>query len=96
MRCAARDRTRSCRSWTTQQWLADDPHLWASTLFDEVTELGNQGAYSSFTEALRRYRVRPHCDPCHASKGQDRAVIAHPPGEEIQLDWVELPDPPTE
>ncbi|MFF9727466.1 hypothetical protein [Streptomyces gardneri] len=24
------------------------------------------------------------------------AIIAHPPGEEIQFDWVELPDPPAE
>ncbi|MFD6190356.1 hypothetical protein [Streptomyces sp. NPDC060275] len=23
-------------------------------------------------------------------------MIAHPPGEEIQLDWIELPDPPVE
>ncbi|MFE6848269.1 hypothetical protein [Streptomyces sp. NPDC057686] len=45
-----------------RQCLADDPHLWASTLFDEVTELGYEGAYSTFTRALRRYQVRPHCD----------------------------------
>jgi hypothetical protein len=68
--------------------------LWASALFDEVVELGYRGAYSTFTEAIRRYQVRPHCEPCQASKGRDRAVIAHPPGEEIQFDWVELPDPP--
>ncbi|MFC4506636.1 MULTISPECIES: hypothetical protein [Streptomyces] len=37
-----------------RQRLADDPHLWASTLFDEVTALGYQGAYSTFTRALRR------------------------------------------
>ena len=80
----------------SRQRLCDDPHLWASTLFDEVVQLGYRGAYSSFTEALRRYRVRPHCDPCHASKGRDRAVIYHPPGEEIQFDWVELPDPPAD
>jgi transposase len=77
-----------------QQRLADDPHLWASTLFDEVTALGYQGAYSTFTRALRRYQVRPHCEPCHASSGRDVAVIAHPPGEEIQFDWLELPDAP--
>ncbi|MGX4695264.1 terminase gpP N-terminus-related DNA-binding protein [Streptomyces sp. JNUCC 63] len=35
--------------------LADDPHLWATTLFDEVRELGYEGAYSTFTRALRRY-----------------------------------------
>ena len=77
-----------------RQRLADDPHLWASTLFDEVVGLGYEGAYSTFTRALRRYRVRPHCEPCHASTGRDVAVIAHPPGEEIQFDWLELPDPP--
>ncbi|MCC9312539.1 IS21 family transposase, partial [Kitasatospora sp. RB6PN24] len=77
-----------------RQRLADDPHLWASTLFDEITELGYQGAYSTFTRALRRYEVRPHCEPCKAATGRDVAVIAHPPGEEIQFDWLELPDPP--
>jgi transposase len=77
-----------------RQRLADDPHLWASTLFDEIVQLGYAGAYSTFTRALRRYEVRPHCDPCHASQGRDRAVIEHPPGEEIQFDWIELPDPP--
>ncbi|MFF7890160.1 hypothetical protein ACH40F_58050 [Streptomyces sp. NPDC020794] len=77
-----------------RQRLADDPHLWASTLFDEIVGLGYQGAYSTFTGALRRYQVRPHCEPCRASQGRDRAVIEHPPGEEIQFDWVELPDPP--
>ncbi|MGW8395845.1 terminase gpP N-terminus-related DNA-binding protein [Streptomyces lydicus] len=39
-----------------RQRLADDPHLWASTLFG------------------------------HASTGRNVAVIAHPPGEEIQFD----------
>ncbi|MFF4401986.1 IS21 family transposase [Streptomyces sp. NPDC001480] len=76
--------------------LADDPHLWATTLFDEVRELGYEGAYSTFTRALRRYEVRPHCEPCHGAKGRDTAVIAHPPGEEIQFDWLELPTPPGE
>ncbi|MEU1183827.1 IS21 family transposase [Streptomyces sp. NPDC005820] len=77
-----------------RQRLADDPHLWASTLFDEVKGLGYEGGYSTFTRALRRYQVRPHCEPCHAATGRNVAVIAHPPGEEIQFDWLELPDPP--
>ncbi|MFF2431686.1 Mu transposase domain-containing protein [Streptomyces mirabilis] len=78
------------------QRLADDPHLWGTVLFDEVVELGYRGAYSTFTRALRRHGVRPHCEPCHAATGRDVAVIAHPPGEEIQFDWLELPDPPAE
>ncbi|WP_326607851.1 hypothetical protein [Streptomyces sp. NBC_01800] len=78
----------------SRQRLADDPHLWASTLFDEVKALGYAGGYSTFTRALRRYQVRPHCEPCHAASGRNVAVIAHPPGEEIQFDWLELPDAP--
>ncbi|MDQ0383267.1 hypothetical protein J2S54_000087 [Streptomyces sp. DSM 42143] len=63
-----------------RQSLADDPHLWASSLIDEAVGLGYEGAYSTFTRALRRYRVRPHCESCHASTGRNVAVIAYPPG----------------
>ena len=76
--------------------LADDPHLWASTLLDELTDLGYRGGYSTFTRALRRHQLRPHCEPCQVSRGRDVAIIAHPPGEETQFDWVELPNPPAE
>ncbi|MCX4751026.1 IS21 family transposase [Kitasatospora sp. NBC_01287] len=77
-----------------RQRLTDDPHLWAATLFDEIIGLGYQGGYSTFTRALRKHRVRPHCEPCDRTTGRDRAIIEHPAGEEIQFDWVELPDPP--
>ncbi|WP_435822138.1 terminase gpP N-terminus-related DNA-binding protein [Actinacidiphila alni] len=79
-----------------RQRLSDDPHLWAAVLFDEAVELGYRGGYSTFTRALRKYRARPHCEPCHRSTGRDAAIITHPPGEEVQFDWVELPDPPPE
>ncbi len=74
--------------------LTDDPHLWATTLYDEVAELGYPGAYPSFTRALRVRKLRPHCEPCQASVGRDHAIIDHPAGEETQFDWLELPDPP--
>ncbi|MEU6701252.1 helix-turn-helix domain-containing protein [Pseudonocardia sp. NPDC046786] len=74
--------------------LGDDPHLWVVTLLDELAELGYEGGYSTFTRALRRYGLRPHCEPCQATRGRDVAIIAHPPGEETQWDWLELPDPP--
>ncbi|MGH3599927.1 MAG: IS21 family transposase, partial [Pseudonocardiaceae bacterium] len=76
------------------QRLTDDPHVWATTLFDEVVGLGFGRSYPSFTRDLRRHRIRPHCEPCSASKGRDHTIIAHPAGEEIQWDWLELPDPP--
>lgn len=74
--------------------LTEDPHLWAMTLFDEVTALGYDRAYSTFTRQLRARNLRPACEPCAPTKGRPVAVIEHPPGEEIQFDWVELPDPP--
>jgi transposase len=77
-----------------RQRLADDPHVWASALFDEAVRLGFDRSYPTFTKGLRAHALRPHCEPCSASKGREHAVIEHPPGREIQWDWVELPDPP--
>jgi transposase len=74
--------------------LAEDPHLWASTLFDELVEMGFTGSYPSLTAAIRTHGLRPHCEPCQSVKGRDVAVIDHPPGVETQWDWIELPDPP--
>nr|WP_313885966.1 helix-turn-helix domain-containing protein [Fodinicola feengrottensis] len=78
-----------------RQRLVDDPHLWASTLFDEVVALGFTGSYPSLTAAIRDLGLRPHCEACDRSKGRDTAVIAHPAGAETQWDWLELPDPPS-
>ena len=74
--------------------LAEDPHLWATTLFDEVTDLGYDRSYPTFTRQLRARGLRPHCEPCHPATGRPVAVIEHPPGDETQWDWVELPGPP--
>ncbi len=40
--------------------------------------------------------MRPHCEACASSKGRDHAIIEHPPGQEVQWDWLELPDPPAQ
>ncbi|MDN5805381.1 MAG: hypothetical protein L0H26_12475, partial [Microlunatus sp.] len=74
--------------------LTEDPHLWAVTLFDEVAGLGYDRSYPTFTRQLRARGLRPHCEPCSATKGRANAPIEHPPGEETQWDWLELPDPP--
>jgi transposase len=78
------------------QRLADDPHLWAMTLFDELGDLGYPGSYPTMTRQLRLRALRPACESCRPAKGRPIAVIDHPPGEETQWDWVELPDPPAE
>jgi len=74
--------------------LAEDPHLWASTLFDELGPLGFTGSYPTLTRQLRDRALRPACEPCSPAKGRPVAVIEHPPGAETQWDWLELPDPP--
>ena len=67
----------------------DDPHLWASALFDEVTPLGYSGSYVSFARQLRLAGLRPHCEACSGVKGRETTEIEHPSGEEIQWDWAE-------
>lgn len=76
------------------QRLTDDPHLWGTTLFDELGELGYSGSYPRMTYQVRVQALRPVCESCRAAKGRPVAVIEHPPGDETQWDWVELPDPP--
>ena len=71
------------------QRLLDDPHVWASALFDEVVALGYSLSYPSFARQIRLARLRPHCEACAGVKGRDTVEIPHPPGEEIQWDWFE-------
>ncbi len=99
------DRTPGVRAGSGSDWfapfagycaarLAEDPHLWASTLLEELVELGYDRSYPTLTRQLRRRGLRPACEPCRPAKGRPVAVIEHPPGDETQWDWVELPDPP--
>jgi transposase len=67
----------------------DDPHVWASTLFDEVTELGYACAYPSFARQVRLGALRPHCEACSGVTGRDTIEIEHPAGDEVQWDWFE-------
>ena len=72
------------------QRLADDHGVWATTLFDEVQELGYDRSYPTFTRRLRQRQLRPHCEACSGVKGRATVIIDHPAGEEIQWDWDEL------
>lgn len=74
--------------------LTEDPHLWATTLFDELVGLGFEQSYQTLTRQVRARGLRPACEACRPAKGRPVAVIEHPPGEETQWDWLELPDPP--
>jgi transposase len=77
-----------------RQRLVDDQHVWGTTLFDEVVALGYDRSYQTFTRKLRERDLRPHCEPCSASHGRAHVDIEHPPGAEIQWDWLELDETP--
>lgn len=71
--------------------LVDDPHVWATALYDEVGALGYPSSYISFAREIRRRRLRPPCQACAGLRGQPPTIeIAHPPAEEIQWDWLEF------
>ena len=72
-----------------RQRFGDDPHVWASALYDEVVSLGYPLSYPSFARQVRLATLRPHCEACAGVKGRDTVEIVHPPGEEIQWDWFE-------
>ena len=77
-----------------RQRLADDPHVWASALFDEIAALGYSQSYPTLVRKIRHRGLRPSCGACSGTKGRPSAIIDHPPGEECQWDWVELGDTP--
>jgi len=61
----------------------DDPHLWATALFDEVVGLGYGCSYPSFARQVRLAGLRPHCEACAGVKGRETVEIDHPAGDEI-------------
>ena len=77
-----------------RQRLADDPHVWATVLFDEVGGLGYEQSYPTFVRKVRNRWLRPSCGACAGTRGQATVVIDHPPADECQWDWLELRDTP--
>jgi hypothetical protein len=63
-----------------------------STLLDELVGLGFGGLYTSLTGAIGGDGPRPRCEPCQSKRAATFVVITHPPADETQWDWVELPD----
>jgi len=72
---------------------ADNRHIWASALYDEVVPLGYRESYVSFARQLRLAELRPHCEACAGVRGREYIEIEHPPGKEIQWDWFERKAP---
>jgi transposase len=73
----------------------DDPHLPATVLFREFVAAGFGRSYPTLVRELRRLELRPVCVVCEHRRGEQVTVeLEHPPGEEIQWDWLEFPETP--
>jgi transposase len=93
-----RERAASClepwRGYIAARFV-DDPHLPAVTLLDELAAAGFARSYPTLVRELRRTELRPVCLVCQQRRGNAPTTeIDHPPGEEIQWDWLELPATP--
>lgn len=94
----SRERAASClepfRGYIAARFV-DDPHLPAVTLLEELTAAGFDRSYPTLVRELRRTELRPVCLVCQQRRGNAPTTeIDHPPGEEIQWDWLELTDTP--
>jgi transposase len=72
----------------------DDPHIRASVLFGELVQLGFDRSYPTLVREIRELGLRPVCDCCKAGGVNVTVGLDHEPGEELQLDWLELPETP--
>lgn len=73
----------------------DDPHVDATVLHRELLDAGFDRSYPTLVRELRRLELRPVCLVCQQRRGRAPTVeIEHPPGEEIQWDWLELDKTP--
>jgi len=72
----------------------DDPHLDATVLLRELRPIGFDRSYQTLTRELRRLGLRPECPVCKRGGHRLTIELAHEPGEELQLDWLELAETP--
>jgi transposase len=72
----------------------DDPHVLGTVLFGELGRLGFDRSYQTFVRQLRVMGLRPVCECCRRGGVDVTTEIDHPPGEELQFDWLELRETP--
>jgi hypothetical protein len=63
-------------------------------LLRELRHLGFERSYPTLTRELRRLELRPACEVCKRGGHRWTIELVHEPGEELQLDWLELPETP--
>ena len=72
----------------------DDAHVFASVLFEELVALGFDRSYPTLVREIRELGLRPVCECCQAGAVKLTVGLEHEPGEELQLDWLELTETP--
>ncbi len=72
----------------------DDPHVRASVLFEELGPLGFERSYPTLVREIRALGLRPVCECCKAGGVKVTVGLDHEPGEELQVDWLELSETP--
>jgi transposase len=72
----------------------DDAHVFATTLYEELVDLGFDRSYPTLVRGIRNLGLRPECECCRAGGVKLTVGLEHPPGEELQLDWLELSETP--
>jgi transposase len=92
-----RERAPSClepyRAYLDARFV-DDAHVRASVLFEELVPLGFDRSYPTLVREIRELGLRPVCDCCKAGGVKVTVGLEHEPGEELQLDWLELSETP--
>ena len=56
--------------------------------------LGFDRSYPTLVREIRELGLRPACDCCQAGAVKLTVGFDHEPGEELQLDWLELTETP--
>jgi transposase len=72
----------------------DDPHVLVSVLFEELVPLGFDRSYPTLVREVRALGLRPVCECCQVGAVKLTVGLEHEPGEELQLDWLELSETP--
>ncbi len=72
----------------------DDAHVLASVLYGELRGLGFDRSYPTLIREIRRLELRPVCECCRTGGVKLTVGLEHEPGEELQLDWLELSETP--
>jgi transposase len=73
---------------------ADDAHVFGSVLFNELVSLGFDRSYPTLVREIRALGLRPECDCCQTGAVKLTVGLDHDPGDEMQLDWLELTETP--